>query len=319
MSRNVGDLTDWAPASPANLPAAAGAVTDPLWGEPAAAAGLLLPAEPSTRRPGRRATNPETWRAWLADPAIASRYRAKIWIPRSRDASRDAHASPDARIARHGPNPSRDKRDAQRDSSRDERKSKRDPTRVESRDESRDTHRVNRAHDERDAIRDTSRDAIASHRIASGLDDPTYDHQVCWPWIGAVSDTGHGSFRVASAESTGGLGTIPAHLFGYQLAYGPLPRRGVDQTRDLIVIRHTCDEHGCQNWDHWIPGDPADNSADYRRRRMYGPLADRRGPAGRTRAIADAVRAGLAAGEDDAAILLRVEAARRAGEPETLF
>ncbi|OLE22522.1 MAG: hypothetical protein AUG49_19025 [Catenulispora sp. 13_1_20CM_3_70_7] len=145
------------------------------------------------------------------------------------------------------------------------------------------------------------------------------DDRFCWPWLGAISDTGHGSFRIASAESTGGGGVIPAHLFGYQLANGPLPHRDTHHARDLIVVQHKCDEHGCQNPTHQLGGPQGDNARDYRKRRMYGPLADNRGPAGRTRAIADAIRAGLALGETDEQILDRITTTRLAGEPETLF
>jgi hypothetical protein len=36
---------------------------------------------------------------------------------------------------------------------------------------------------------------------------------LCWPWIGGVSSTGHGSFRAASLRGPSRRGTIPAHLF----------------------------------------------------------------------------------------------------------
>ncbi|MFF3468764.1 hypothetical protein ACWCQN_41775 [Streptomyces sp. NPDC001984] len=34
----------------------------------------------------------------------------------------------------------------------------------------------------------------------------------CWPWLGAVSSTGHGSFRAASLPGPSRRGTVPAHL-----------------------------------------------------------------------------------------------------------
>jgi len=149
--------------------------------------------------------------------------------------------------------------------------------------------------------------------------DPELAARVCWPWIGAVSDTGHGKFRVVSSRVSEGLGVVSAHVFGYQLEKGVILRRGIDPAHDLVV-RHSCDEHGCQNSiTHMSLGTSAENGADFQRRQMYGPLADVRGPAGRTRAIADAVREGLVLGESDLQILDRVAAARSAGEPQTLF
>ena len=49
---------------------------------------------------------------------------------------------------------------------------------------------------------------------------------LCWPWIGGVSSTRHGSFRAASLPAPSRRDTVPAHLFAYQLAYGVIPRLG---------------------------------------------------------------------------------------------
>ncbi|MDV6278798.1 hypothetical protein R3Q06_36140, partial [Rhodococcus erythropolis] len=35
------------------------------------------------------------------------------------------------------------------------------------------------------------------------------DQNRCWPWIGGVSSTGHGSFRAASLPGPSRLGTVP--------------------------------------------------------------------------------------------------------------
>lgn len=56
-----------------------------------------------------------------------------------------------------------------------------------------------------------------------------------------------------------------------------------------------------------------------RRRNPHGPLADTRGAAGRTHAIAHAIRAGLVAGESPEEIEERIRAAEEAGLPLTLW
>lgn len=54
----------------------------------------------------------------------------------------------------------------------------------------------------------------------------------CWPWLGAVSSTGHGSFRAASLPGPSRRGTVPAHLFAYQLANGVVTRTGWSSAED---------------------------------------------------------------------------------------
>ncbi|MFI6063329.1 hypothetical protein [Streptomyces sp. NPDC051286] len=95
--------------------------------------------------------------------------------------------------------------------------------------------------------------------------------RLCWPWLAAVSSTGHGSFRATSL---------------------PGPSRTTAENRAERASRH---------------------------RNPTGPLADLRGAAGRTRAIAAAVRTGIAAGEDPRAIEDRIQAAEAAGLPLTLW
>lgn len=115
----------------------------------------------------------------------------------------------------------------------------------------------------------------------------------CWPWLNAVSSTGHGSFRAASLPGPSRRGTVPAHLFAYQLANGVIDRPGWTAAEDSVVC-HTCDFHGCTNPAHLRLGTAAENRAEWslRRRNPHGPLADTRGAAGRTRAIAHAIRTG---------------------------
>jgi hypothetical protein len=144
--------------------------------------------------------------------------------------------------------------------------------------------------------------------------------QQCWPWLGAVSSTGHGSFRAGSLPGRSRRGTVPAHLFAYQLAYGVIVRLGWTNTDDA-VLAHRCDNAGCTNPHHMCLGTNATNRSEYveRRHRPDGPLADLRGAAGRTRAIAHAVRTGLSSGATTEEIENLIRAAELAGLPLTLM
>lgn len=62
----------------------------------------------------------------------------------------------------------------------------------------------------------------------------------CWLWSNAVSSTGHDFFRAASLPGPSRRGTVPAHLFAYQLAHGTIDRLGWTAARDPIVCQ-TCD------------------------------------------------------------------------------
>ena len=137
-------------------------------------------------------------------------------------------------------------------------------------------------------------------------------------WRGVFA--GHGSFRAASLPGPTRRGTVPAHLFAYQLAYGVIPRLGWSGADDAVIC-HQCDFAGCTNPAHMRLGTNTTNRAEYfaRRRNLASPLADIRGAAGRTRAIAAAIRAGLANHEDAASIETRIRAAEAAGVPSTLW
>ncbi len=141
----------------------------------------------------------------------------------------------------------------------------------------------------------------------------------CWFWIAGISSTGHGSFRAASLPGRSRRGTVPAHLFGYQAAYGVIPRLG--WSSDSPTVCHTCDNHSCQQPAHLRLGNPAENRAEWaaRRRTPGSPLADLRGPAGRSRAIGTAIRAGLANGETEPEIIRRIHLAANAGQPLGLW
>ncbi|WP_211265871.1 hypothetical protein [Actinacidiphila oryziradicis] len=73
--------------------------------------------------------------------------------------------------------------------------------------------------------------------------------QQCRPWLAAVSSTGHGSFRAASLPGASRRGTVPAHLFAYQLANGVIPQLGRSGAEDPVLC-HRCDSHGCTNAAH---------------------------------------------------------------------
>jgi len=132
-----------------------------------------------------------------------------------------------------------------------------------------------------------------------------------WFWLGPISGTGGAKLRIRAAI---GGGVIAAPVLGWQLSRGPL-QRGKDGR--LPVIRHTCDESACCNPSHWVLGTRKDNAADYAARKgdPLGPLADRRGPAGRARAIRDAIRHAQAHGADREAVEKAIKHAMDAGMP----
>ncbi len=140
----------------------------------------------------------------------------------------------------------------------------------------------------------------------------------CWFFTGGISSTGHATFRATSRPGRTRRGTVPGHLYGYQLAHGVIPRLGWGT--DLTVC-HTCDNHSCQQPAHLRLGTAAENRAEWvaRRRDPGSPLADLRGPAGRSRAIGAAIRAGLVCGKSEAEIAARVEAVIAEGRPLSLW
>jgi hypothetical protein len=140
----------------------------------------------------------------------------------------------------------------------------------------------------------------------------------CAYFLGALSSGGYGRFRAgtrrAVADRPGSL-VVPAHVYGYVLSRG-VPRPDLVTGR-LPVVRHRCDEPGCQAAGHLAAGSPAENSRDYlaRHRDPYSPLADRRGPRGRAVAIRDAILAALADGVGLGEIEAAIERASAAGIP----
>jgi hypothetical protein len=142
----------------------------------------------------------------------------------------------------------------------------------------------------------------------------------CWPWIGAISSTGHGSFRAASLPGLSRRGTVPAHLYAWQLEFGIIDRLGWSALTDPILC-HRCDYAGCTNPNHLRLGTATDNRTDYltRRHSPDSPLGDTRGPDGLSRAIADTIRTSLAAGEPTHLIEHRINDAIAAGRPWALW
>jgi hypothetical protein len=123
----------------------------------------------------------------------------------------------------------------------------------------------------------------------------------CAYFLGAISSTGHGKFRAGSRARaktglTGPSRIVTAHVFAYQLHHGVIAAPLAGQ----VVIRHSCDETSCENWDHLLIGTQPENVWDYRARRGRedGPLADHRGARGRAIAIRHAIRTARRSGAD---------------------
>ena len=159
----------------------------------------------------------------------------------------------------------------------------------------------------------TTRQRFENKRYCRGPDQ-------CWPWIGAISSTGHGSFRAASLPGLSRRGTVPAHLYAYQLEHGIIDRLGWSALTDPILC-HRCDYAGCTNPPHLPLGTAGDNRTEYlaRRHGPNSPLADTRGTAGLSRAIADTIRTALAAGEPAHLINHRINDVIAAGRPWSLW
>lgn len=85
------------------------------------------------------------------------------------------------------------------------------------------------------------------------------------------------------------------------------------------MLCHPCDSHGCANPAHLRLGTAGSNRVEWAQPGCdpTSPLADVRGPARRTKALAEAVIAGFAAGDTASVIDARYERAEAAGVPLT--
>ncbi|MGC0367725.1 hypothetical protein ABH922_005777 [Rhodococcus sp. 27YEA15] len=117
--------------------------------------------------------------------------------------------------------------------------------------------------------------------------------EIAWPRspFGQVVAVDQSTQRDVSACPGLGRGTVPAHLFAYQLEYGGISRLVWSGTDDAVLC-HQCDFADCTNPAHMQLGTNRSNRTEYERRRrnIPSPLADVRGPAGRTRTAAAAIR-----------------------------
>lgn len=144
----------------------------------------------------------------------------------------------------------------------------------------------------RDAVTDPGVRARYEAKVSRG------GRHDCWPFLGAIHPHGHGRFWVGTISLSPGRRrdvVVIAHRFGWALDHGS------EALAAAPVLAHTCDEPSCQNPTHLVVGTTASNYGDWlwRRGAPGSPLRDRRGPAGRARAIRDAILAG--AGPDEVA------------------
>lgn len=109
-------------------------------------------------------------------------------------------------------------------------------------------------------------------------------------------------------------------LFAYQLEYGVIARLGWSNADDAVLC-HQCDFAGCTNPTRLLLGTNRTNHNEYdlRRRNIVSPLADVRGPAGRARAFAGAIRIGIEQNDDATTIDQHIHAAEVAGRPLSLW
>lgn len=80
----------------------------------------------------------------------------------------------------------------------------------------------------------------------------------CWEWIGGKMKSGYGGLKVTGHY--GDEDTIGAHVFSYELHYGPIDRNK-DGSRAWHVM-HLCDHRACVNPNHLVLGTDMDNRND---------------------------------------------------------
>ncbi|MFC9553714.1 hypothetical protein ACFTWF_22945 [Rhodococcus sp. NPDC056960] len=119
-----------------------------------------------------------------------------------------------------------------------------------------------------------------------------------------MSSTGHGSFRAASLPGPSRRGTVPAHLFAYQLEHGIIPDwGGPAPTTRCCATSATSPAASTLRTCGWAPTESTAANTT----------------CGGTRAIAAAIRTGLANHDDPGTMEDRIRAAENAGLPLTLW
>lgn len=108
---------------------------------------------------------------------------------------------------------------------------------------------------------------------------------------------------------------VSAHLYGYQLAYGLITARSVED----LMVAHTCDEPACQQPSHLALVTRREDLTQYKERRGSGPLADVRGAFGRAVAVRAAILNALEQGQDVEAAIATAQAAGLPQVGERLF
>lgn len=109
--------------------------------------------------------------------------------------------------------------------------------------------------------------------------------QDCWIWIGATHGGGYGSFN-ADGRRSGERKTVQAHVFSYELAYGPVPKGW--------HVHHKCVTPSCVRPEHLValtprehclvnPKHPINQTHCYRGHELAGDNLRLEGPLGRRR------------------------------------